>query len=287
MSRFKSPKPLIIYFVTILLWNKVLAQYPPNATRYNEAYGSAKALTGKVKVIDIFVSDDKKGWSDEDKKMALAKQEYGHRWVQTQARQYNPESNLEFNVSVIGEAHDIKVKEIYASRTPGGINLIPWILPAIGYTSARHFYDSLMTADSSDNVFVMIFAKKIGRAFSQPLWYKVSKNSERFLEATIVYTEGYGDEILNVGTIVHEMLHLFGAWDIYSDKTSGQTSVVQKNAVAVFGNSVMIDNNKTITELNIDKLTAWTVGLTNTYLGWFDFFRPRADPNAPRIGEMH
>ena len=55
----------------------------------------------------------------------------------------------------------------------------------------------------------------------------------------------------------------------------------------MFGNSVMIDNNKTITELNIDKLTAWTVGLTNTYLGWFDFFRPRADPNAPRIGEMH
>ena len=263
-----------------------MAQYPPNATRYNAAYGSAKALNGKVKVIDIFVSDDKKGWSDEDKKMALAKQEYGHRWVQKQALQYNPESNLEFNVSVIGEEHDIKVKEIYASRTPGGINLIPWILPAIGYTSARRFYDSIMAADSSDNAFVTIFAKKRGRAFSQPLWYLVDKRSERFLEANIVYTEGYGDDILNVGTIVHEMLHLFGAWDIYSDKTSGQTYEVQKNAIAVFGSSIMINNNKPITELNIDKMTAWTVGLTNTYLGWFDFFRPRADPNAPRIGEM-
>ena len=286
MSRLKSNSSILIFFMAILLSNKVLAQYPPNATRYNEAYGSAKSLTGKIKVIDIFISDDKKGWSDEDKKLALAKQEYGHRWVQEQARKYNPESNLEFNVSVIGEEHDIKVKEVFASRTPGGINLISWILPAIGYKSSKSFYDSLMIADSSDNVFVMIFAKKTGRAFSQPLWYKTDRNAERFLEATIVYTEGYGDEILNIGTIVHEMLHLFGAWDIYSDKTSGQTYQVQKSAIDVFGNSVMINSHKVITELNIDKLTAWTVGLTNNYMGWFDFFRPRVDPNAPRIGEI-
>jgi hypothetical protein len=34
----------------------------------------------------------------------------------------------------------------------------------------------------------------------------------------------------------------------------------------------MLEANKEISELKVDQLTAWCIGWTHSYWGWYDFF---------------
>ncbi|MDI9364343.1 MAG: hypothetical protein QM541_05290 [Flavobacterium sp.] len=270
--------------------HKVIAQYPKDTIKFNDAYGSAKALKGKVHVINVFVSDDKLGWNAQDKELVLNEQDYAFRWIQRQAQTFLSNANLTFTTTNIGLDKDVKVHNIYTSRNPKFQYPVSiWALYWAGYRAFDNFYDSVKLANTADNILVMVFAKKAGRSFAQHAFNDNQKNPF-FLEGVIVYSDTYRGSGLAIGTIVHEMLHLFGAWDIYF--SSSQTAEVEKNARAIFPNSIMLDSNKKITGLMIDKMTAWCVGLTNVYLGWYDFFKPRFNKDdykivQPRISDKN
>lgn len=277
----------IVIFIIILFFlyqKSTVAQYPRDSIKYNETYGSAKALRGRVHIVNFFVSDDKKGWTYEDKKLVLDEQDYGNRWMQRQASLYAKEPDLTFTVSTIGLEEDVKVNHIYSSRNPTNlVTLTPWVLFWAGCQSPKNFYDSVRLADSTDNILIMIFAKKTGRSYAQHCETNDPIDA-RFLESAIVYSNDYDGLGLSISAIVHEMLHLFGAWDIYNSGV--QTIEVERNARAILPNSIMLYKN-TITKLKIDKLTAWCVGLTKNYLGWFDFFKPRLNKEDYKIIQPH
>ena len=68
------------------------------------------------------------------------------------------------------------------------------------------------------------------------------------------------------------MLHLFGAKDIYYDRQVQREDNIEERMSIVFPNSIMLDANKEINELKVDQLTAWCIGWTHSYWGWYDFF---------------
>jgi len=280
----------ILSLIIVLLAHKAMAQYPKDTLKFNEAFGSAKKLQGKVHVINVFISDDKLGWNTQDKELVLNEQDYAFRWMQGQAQVFSNNSDLSFTTTNIGLEKDVKVDNIYADKNPKfRYPLSVWALYWAGYRQFDNFYDSVKQVNLADNILVMVFAKKVGRSFAQHA-YDDNKKNPFFLEGAIVYSDTYWGSGLAIATIAHEMLHLFGAWDIYF-KTS-QSPEIEKNAKAIFPNSIMLDNNKKISGLAIDKMTAWCVGLTDVYLGWYDFFKPRLDKAdykfvQPRIVEKN
>ncbi|MFX8957486.1 hypothetical protein ABTN31_19350, partial [Acinetobacter baumannii] len=62
--------------------------YNYHDTRINPPYGSAQQLLGKTHIINVFVSDDRKGWSGEDKNKMLYKEQAGLGWINWHAKKW-------------------------------------------------------------------------------------------------------------------------------------------------------------------------------------------------------
>jgi hypothetical protein len=74
---------------------------------------------------------------------------------------------------------------------------------------------------------------------------------------------------VTAGTITHEMLHLFGAKDIYEDKQISRDAANLQKMKSVFPNSIMLDSHADLAGKQMEQFTAWCIGWTNSYYGWY------------------
>lgn len=272
-------KPLTFCLFIVLLCltaKQACGQYTYDNNRPNLFYGSAKSMHGKTKVINCFISVGKHDWKKEDKQGILAVQDHGYQWIIRQGSKYWGVNDVSFTTSTIGLDNDIKVAKIERAEEPSKLNVL-WVqlvLNAIGYSRPMDFYDSVKKAEAVDNVVVLVFAKRGGRSYAQPA-YSDDTNNARFVEGAVLYSETTAGSTLNEATIVHEMLHLFGAWDLYN--SSAQRQEVEDKARRVFPNSIMLDTHRDINPLFIDQINGWCIGWTKSYNSTYEFFRPAKD----------
>ena len=86
--------------------------------------------------------------------------------------------------------------------------------------------------------------------------------------------------ILELLIISHEILHQFGAWDLYQGKS--QTLKSAKKAIELFPNSIMINTKRKKAQLKIDGLTAWRVGWKKKK--WeYDQFNPKTNGSKEEL----
>jgi hypothetical protein len=72
--------------------------------------------------------------------------------------------------------------------------------------------------------------------------------------------------------IAHEVLHLYGAWDLYNSYV--QTHDVASKAQQLFPNDIMLRTSYNLAELQVDALTAWRIGWSDKKESWYEWFRP-------------
>jgi len=243
----------------------------------NSPYGSATDLKGKTVVINCFVSKVGNEWTTEEKEKVLSKQNDGLGWLQKQASRWKVDP-LSFEVVNLGLEKDISVDHIDYAFDMKKIKKLQthWAtfsLHAAGIRNIYQYYDTLKTNHKADNVVVIVFANENGRSYAQPTIEKLVKmNKDFILEGAVVYKTGYNNLALYSGTIVHEMLHLFGAWDMYLSET--RSSDIDRRINGAFQHSIMLhDHDYNIYQFNIDQMTGWCIGWTKTYWPWYEMFR--------------
>ncbi len=249
--------------------------YVHDANLINPMYGSAKELKGKTYIINCFVSDDKRGWKIDEKKMKIAEEAEGLGWIQWYKKDWGI-NDISFDIFNLGLEKDIKIEKIERTENlnkPKSLT-VPIVMNAAGYNDLSAFYDSVKNATQADNILLIIFAKKASRSYALPS-NSNNKSNERFLEGAIVFRETYYEKPSSASTVIHEMLHLFGARDIYHDKQIDRDAEIEKKMTTVFPNSIMLEgSNKEIGDLRIDQLTAWCIGWSHSYWGWYEYFGP-------------
>ena len=270
-------KAIFLLFTSCLFVKNNIAQkvdtlspyFYHDTNRVNKNYGSAKQLKGKTLIINCFISA-KRSWKKEEKDEVLAMQQEGLMWVQQQANNWNI-SGLSFIVSNIGYDNDIHLSKIENNEEPSKLNVtwVPLVLNSSGYMNIPAFYDSVKKVSAADNVVVLIFAKQTGRSYAQPASSDVRSN-EKFLEGAVIYYENYSGHVVTSATITHETLHLFGAKDIYKSRTKNEDA--EQKMRSVFSRSIMLDTHQDIKPLFIEQFTAWCIGWTKSYWGWYSFF---------------
>ena len=289
--------PFILLFLLHLLMNKIahrlkfiftnlcllcvsflFAQAPETTSPYlyydtttiNGAYGSAKQLKGSTLIVNCFVSARRYKWKATEKKEILAKQAEGLEWLKNQALNRNI-TDLSFSISNIGFENDIQISKIESDIEPRRlkVNWVPLVLNAAGFNDLPSFYDSIKKESKADNIVVLIFAKDRGRSYAQSSGSN-SKNNIRFLEGAVIYDQSFNGDEMTSATILHEMLHLFGARDIYTSKTKDADA--EEKMRSVFHRSIMLATHRDIKPLIIEQLTAWCIGWTKNYYGWYKFF---------------
>ena len=192
-------------------------------------------------------------------------------WLVAQARRYGV--TIDFDGGHFGLNEDIKLDYIGYGTGSGNENvqMVSNVLLKIGYTSPMQFYNWAMANTKCDNVIVLIFTK--GSGVSYAMAYGNGMNSELYFTEGVMIYERYSNGLeLLPATIAHELLHVFGAWDLY--ETFRQTRRAEELARIHFPNSIMLRIAYNINDLIVDQLTAWRIGWNTNPEPWYNNLNP-------------
>jgi hypothetical protein len=236
--------------------------------------GSAYALTGKVYILSAFIGSETEDWTKEEKDKVFALQREACTFIQKQAKNYK--ENVSFQEGTFGYDKTLYFDELPSGQGSGKepVDWVGRVLKKAGYKNNLDFSNWVKKNTTCTNSIVLIYLNKSGVSYALPA--STEMNQELYFnEGCLVYS--YYDTAkkkpLCAATIAHEMLHTFGAWDLYT--TFAQSNDREKKARTIYPNDIMLRTSYNINELEIGKLTAWLVGWKLKEEEDFEWFRPK------------
>jgi len=244
----------------------------PQSYAYDTANaGTAKILTGNTYVLICFISDRNNQWRNNEKMNAIAKYNEATGWLKTQARNYGV--RIDFESGTYGLDSDIKLNYIEYGTASGNedVEIVSTVLNQLGYYNDLSFYDWVLNNTNCSNALVLLYVKGAGIGYAIPQ-YQYGNNELLYMEGIVLYDRFPDGQNGTSASIAHEILHLFGAWDLYA--TFQQTKEAESYARMHFPNSIMLRVSHNINELTVDPLTAWRIGWNHNPEPWYAWFDP-------------
>lgn len=231
-------------------WKKSLPWVQNTVTERN---GSCKTLSGKCMIINVFANDSNSYWTDAAKADARAMLNEGLEFLKDAADGYEV-SELSFTTVEV----DFRVGEDAADYTAGG-NYGKSAFIGTEYDGIKQFTDSVCEGKSYDNVCVLFHFNKHGRSYFVPCERDFTNESEWFYEFGVMFysTPEQGDYFSCPAVYAHELLHAFGAKDLYEGTVS---ELGDKLAGTYFASDLMRYEPTNIRECYIGPLTAKLIG---------------------------
>lgn len=263
-----------IFFSLIFAFQISANIHSQNIDKWHD--GSAIELKGNIYILAVFITTPKKTWTYDEKTELITSQLKAQEWLKKNAQLYG--SDISFENGFYGLKTDIvvdeikSIKEVYDAR----LDWVYSILTKIGYSSPLEFLEKLKNTKQCNNALVIIYVNESGRSYAVP--YCTGSNKERyFFEGCTVYRKDTYYQYTCAVTIAHEILHLFGAWDLY--KLNKEDKERAKKAEHLFPNDIMIGGSCDLETFRLDRLTAWLVGLWRKKEDIFEQLRPVNFPN--------
>lgn len=245
--------------------------------------GSAKVLSGRIFVLSAFVSYPSSPWRPDEVEDAKMKLYEAERWLQQQARRYG--KKVDFHNAGYGSDGSFTDADIPLTfPTPNSYSYPGSIVCIIGFGSRDAFMRWVQRKTGCRQCLVVCFAHQQGRSYAAPATRPLlqAAPAEFTLEGCLIYWRNVDSSCLNPVGIAHEMLHLFGAWDLYRyygdddlklDKDHDDSNRAEL-AKRMFPRSIMHCPSQNIWDLEIDEVSAWLVGLKPKGKSWYKWFEP-------------
>jgi hypothetical protein len=215
--------------------------------------GSAATLEGRVRLAVVFISDENSNWSLKEQHLQLRRLKRGQDWLTKQSLAYNTDP-VQYRHRIYGRFRDIKLTELPSGTRSGNenvdmVNLVSWKL---GFDSPQQWRSQF-----SDEQFVaLLFLKRDGASYAIP--QETGLDSRYDIEGAVLYNN-FEPGIPNCATcMAHEILHVFGAWDMY--ETFQITKEQMDMASQIYPNSIMLRTSYNPEELTLDPVTCWRIG---------------------------
>ena len=234
-------------------------------------FGQNDNLSGNIYILSCFVSDGIDTWAPDEKTKMLSKANEALVWISNEGNKYG--KKVVFEHGCFGTNLDIVIDNIERGRSTGkeDISMVDRTLQKIGYRDQNDFTKWVITNTKNRESKVLIFVKGTGNSYCIACPYdNIGECS--FVEGAILYEKYWSSRFLATGTIAHEILHTFGAWDFYH--TYEQTLEQESKARSLFPNSIMLKIEYDINKSSVDELTAWLVGWNKTTKDWYWWFKP-------------
>lgn len=217
--------------------------------------GSAKYLEGKNLVYSLFVDTPDAKWSDKEKQEVLENLKIAEEYIETAARDYRKKVDLvvdfKENPSLTGTGKiyfSVKDGKDYEERLDREI--AKWLDTKISY-------EELLEEHKAKGIAMVVFFNHKGTPYA--ICYDGVDNPQ---ESLIMFA----DEVPSV--YAHELLHLFGAHDLYEDAeyTQEVCEYIQKAYPLEIMYTVKDSTgrmNRTTIENEISPITAYHLGWVN------------------------
>lgn len=215
--------------------------------RSGKGQGMSHDLRWHIQIAYLYIDDNKfSRWSGQQRLQNQARFETVVDWYQQQAKAYGID-NLSFRV------------RYFVLRSPRGLarawlrepSFFPYImeqtLKQLGHRSLQQFTDSLKQSDS-DQVALVFHSNSSARSYAQ-----ICLSGYRCDHEYVMLTEAIGKgqtEWALPQVQAHEILHLFGAADLYNITGAKNYAVTD----------IMNYYSKDLKYASIDPITAWAIG---------------------------
>lgn len=237
----------IYILVTCLALGMAVAQAQTGQQPSIKAYLS---LTGDVHFLTLFVATAEGSWEDDEKEFYYQKLLDGQQWLTEEAARYG--NDVTFNNDTFADnAAEVNMPALATARMSPDA-LVGEIMEELFYRDLEHFFSSYNFDFKREKFKILLFVKSNNRSHAYNQW------SVDDVDLAVIYCRATSGTVTNHWVVAHEILHQFGAWDLYYD-TYSQTVESAALAKEMFPNSVMIDTWMRTTK-EVDPLTAWRVG---------------------------
>lgn len=239
--------------------------------------GSARGLFGKIFVLSVFVAPRNTPWTPYEIELQKPKVFEAQKWLQMQALRYG--KHVEFVNSAFGSDGSFLDDETprFNDSNQYKYSYPSKVLLKMGFQSKESFVDWVREKQGCPQCLVLVFSNTKGRSYAAPTTKELyAYDPHDFnLECCFLYRHFTNTNIETTPAVVaHEMLHLFGAWDLYEDNEYHERAL--KTSV-MFPNSIMFKTSQNIWDLQIDEINAWLVGLKEQGKDWYRWFEPDQD----------
>jgi len=199
----------------------------------------------------VFANDSHSSWSDVEKNEVLGRLSEAYAFLNRQSERHG---------QTIAFIEQIGPDTEYGKRLPTGTFVDPsWtedVLKQSASVSAEEIVVRLKKNHNADNAILCLHINK--PALSYNLAYYENVSSEFTAERMICYSTYPDARPTSAATYAHEILHLFGAGDLYFpfDRDDYRKQVAKR----FFPNDVMFRVDYNLDRLNVGPFTAYRVG---------------------------
>ena len=218
--------------------------------------GSAKSLEGKNLIYSLFVDTPDAKWTDRDKKKALQNLEIAKEYIETEAKSYRKKVDLvvdfEENEDLTGSARinfSLKDGEDYEEALDEEITA--WFDEQIDY-------EALCKEYKAKGIATIVFVNHKGSTYA--ICYDGIDNPKESLVM-------FAGEVPAV--YAHEILHLFGAHDLYED--AEYTEEVCEYVKKAYPDEIMYTVKGEDGRLNSSEIQNELSPITAYHLGWVSY----------------
>lgn len=222
-----------------------------------------RKMQGKVFVYTIFVSED--GNDPELNHSSWDKLHKAEEWLTAKAREYgkditfvNGEAGLEQTIDhEIAPDGDAPYQWNYLAET---------YLKAAGFGSVGSFMNWVYEEHGCDRAAIVIMADSRGRSYA--MWSNRRSQKYGLLGCTMIYVhDQHEDELPALNS--HELLHLFGAMDLYAEVQGVQNAAFIRDT---YPGEIMQDLLPDVNRHCMCPMTAWSTWLSDVQEPWFNSF---------------
>ena len=229
----------------------------------SDTHSEKSGFPERILVYVIFQSEGK--FREEEKRQYYENIKEGLRWVKAKGSEYG--KDFSFVLETIGlEGQGICGLTPKGPYNPGAqdIDVNMLLSHTVTYTDAASLVSHATEDLDCDHVIVISAVNSSGRSVAQ------RSVGSPLMGGVILYRNELDD--FPSGMVAHEVLHLFGAVDLYAPFQSAENEAfIQEN----YACEVMCQSNYPAVELSMSPITAWTSGFTDDKEEWFRRFNTK------------
>ena len=226
--------------------------------------GSAGVLEGRSVLISIFVSDKGSKWTRKAKKEANRKVRAASAYIRRQAKKYGKTVSFVANIEKYKDiSYSFRVNNKVSDSIRSQDKLYRKVMK---FVEKNIDMDGLRSRYKTDSIGFLFHLNKSGT--SSTLVHYAEEGTEYFYESATLFSK-YGKQAEGASTYAHEILHLFGARDLYERSlTDGITASLVRHIEKKFPKEIMYSTYDQKGRMLKYKITNDISRITAYFLGW-------------------
>ena len=231
--------------------------------------GVCKKLTGDVYTLVIFMDDDQSSWNEEARENFYDKRYFPSiNYLSKQAEKRGVSLTLESGQYKTRQ--DLKTQPRYSgivdtSQGFNNLDVLEQAAKTLGFTDSSLMHKMLKYNLGVEQIAYVLAFNKPGRACAV---FDATFDNDDSIEFMIAFSKSQDGKDYIGSAVVHELLHLFGATDLYDDK--GIYKERYKLCKKLFPNDIMLRSAIYPETLKIGSLT-------ECLIGWSEDFPEKCD----------